>query len=65
MNRVLPLEWAKAFARPLAAVRPRLPVLAGPALLAPVKFVGLGEKASDLAVFNADQFVDALFADAA
>jgi len=30
----------------------------------PVKFVGLGEKASDLAVFNADQFVDALFADA-
>jgi fused signal recognition particle receptor len=31
----------------------------------PVKFVGLGEKASDLAEFNADQFVDALFADAA
>jgi fused signal recognition particle receptor len=31
----------------------------------PVKFVGLGEKASDLAVFNADQFVEALFADAA
>jgi fused signal recognition particle receptor len=31
----------------------------------PVKFVGLGEKASDLATFNADQFVDALFADAA
>ena len=31
----------------------------------PVKFVGLGEKASDLAVFNADQFADALFADAA
>src|SRR5688572_16383197 len=31
----------------------------------PVKFVGLGEKASDLAVFNADQFVDALFAGAA
>jgi len=30
----------------------------------PVKFVGLGEKASDLAVFNADQFVDALFAGA-
>jgi fused signal recognition particle receptor len=30
----------------------------------PVKFVGLGEKASDLAMFNADQFVDALFADA-
>jgi fused signal recognition particle receptor len=28
----------------------------------PVKFVGLGEKASDLAVFNADQFVEALFA---
>ena len=28
----------------------------------PVKLVGLGEKASDLAVFNADQFVDALFA---
>jgi fused signal recognition particle receptor len=31
----------------------------------PVKFVGLGEKASDLAEFNADQFVDALFAGAA
>jgi fused signal recognition particle receptor len=31
----------------------------------PVKFVGLGEKASDLAVFDADTFVDALFADAA
>jgi fused signal recognition particle receptor len=31
----------------------------------PVKFVGLGEKASDLAVFDADSFVDALFADAA
>jgi fused signal recognition particle receptor len=31
----------------------------------PVKFVGLGEKASDLSAFNADQFVDALFADAA
>jgi fused signal recognition particle receptor len=31
----------------------------------PVKFVGLGEKASDLAVFNADQFVDALFAESA
>ncbi len=31
----------------------------------PVKFVGLGEKASDLAMFNADQFAEALFADAA
>jgi fused signal recognition particle receptor len=30
----------------------------------PVKFVGLGEKATDLAVFNADQFVEALFAGA-
>jgi len=29
----------------------------------PVKFVGLGETPSDLAVFNADEFVDALFAD--
>jgi fused signal recognition particle receptor len=29
----------------------------------PVKFVGLGEKASDLGVFNADQFVEALFAE--
>jgi fused signal recognition particle receptor len=29
----------------------------------PVKFVGLGEKASDLAQFNANQFVEALFAD--
>jgi len=27
----------------------------------PVKFVGLGEKAADLAEFNAQQFVDALF----
>jgi len=31
----------------------------------PVKFVGLGEQASDLAVFNADDFVEALFAEAA
>jgi len=31
----------------------------------PVKFVGLGEKATDMAVFSADQFVDALFAGAA
>lgn len=31
----------------------------------PVKFVGLGEQASDLAVFNADEFVEALFAEAA
>jgi len=30
----------------------------------PVKFVGLGETPADLAVFNADEFVDALFADA-
>ncbi len=28
----------------------------------PVKYVGLGEKASDLAVFNADEFAAALFA---
>jgi fused signal recognition particle receptor len=28
----------------------------------PVKFVGLGEKASDLAVFNAEEFAKALFA---
>ncbi|ADB19134.1 signal recognition particle-docking protein FtsY [Pirellula staleyi DSM 6068] len=27
----------------------------------PVKFVGLGEKATDLAIFDSDQFVDALF----
>jgi fused signal recognition particle receptor len=31
----------------------------------PVKFVGLGEQASNLAVFNADEFVEALFAEAA
>jgi fused signal recognition particle receptor len=31
----------------------------------PVKFVGVGEKASDLEVFNAGQFAEALFADAA
>ena len=30
----------------------------------PVKYVGLGETPADLAVFNADEFVDALFADA-
>ncbi len=29
----------------------------------PVKFIGLGEKAEDLAVFNANEFIDALFAD--
>ena len=29
----------------------------------PVKYVGLGEKASDLAVFNADEFAAALFAE--
>jgi fused signal recognition particle receptor len=29
----------------------------------PVKYIGLGEKASDLALFNVDQFVSALFAD--
>jgi fused signal recognition particle receptor len=31
----------------------------------PVKFVGLGEKASDLAVFKADEFAAALFRDSA
>ena len=31
----------------------------------PVKYVGLGEKASDLAVFNADEFAAALFSEAA
>ena len=31
----------------------------------PVKYVGLGEKASDLAIFNADEFATALFSDAA
>ena len=29
----------------------------------PVRYVGMGEKVEDLAVFSADQFVDALFAD--
>ena len=29
----------------------------------PVKFIGVGEQAEDLAVFNADEFVDALFAE--
>jgi fused signal recognition particle receptor len=28
----------------------------------PVKYIGIGEKAEDLALFNADEFVDALFA---
>jgi len=30
----------------------------------PVKYIGVGEKEADLALFNADQFVDAMFADA-
>jgi signal recognition particle GTPase len=30
-----------------------------------VKFVGLGEKPGDFATFDADQFVEALFGDAA
>jgi fused signal recognition particle receptor len=29
----------------------------------PVKYIGVGEKSSDLALFNVDQFVNALFAD--
>ena len=29
----------------------------------PVKYVGVGEKAEDLAPFKPDEFVDALFAD--
>lgn len=29
----------------------------------PVKFIGLGEKSTDLAVFHADEFIEALFAD--
>jgi fused signal recognition particle receptor len=29
----------------------------------PVKYIGVGEKAEDLALFNADRFVDALFAE--
>ncbi len=29
----------------------------------PVKYIGLGEKAEDLALFNVDQYVDALFAE--
>ena len=29
----------------------------------PVKFVGVGEKAEDLAVFNAEEFVEAMFAE--
>ena len=29
----------------------------------PVKYIGVGEKAEDLALFEADLFVDALFAD--
>lgn len=31
----------------------------------PVKYIGVGEKADDLALFNADEFVDALFAESA
>ena len=29
----------------------------------PVKYIGVGEKAEDLALFEADPFVDAMFAD--
>jgi fused signal recognition particle receptor len=29
----------------------------------PVKYVGVGEKAEDLALFEADSFVDAMFED--
>ena len=29
----------------------------------PVKYIGVGEKAEDLALFEAEQFVDAMFAD--
>lgn len=31
----------------------------------PVKYIGVGEQAEDLALFNADEFVDALFAESA
>jgi fused signal recognition particle receptor len=31
----------------------------------PVKYVGVGERAEDLALFDADSFVDALFEDIA
>jgi len=30
-------------------------------LKVPIRFIGIGEKASDLRDFDADQFVDALF----
>jgi fused signal recognition particle receptor len=29
----------------------------------PVKYIGVGEKAEDLALFKPEEFVDALFAD--
>jgi fused signal recognition particle receptor len=31
----------------------------------PVKFIGVGEKLQDLAAFDPDRFIDAMFADAA
>jgi fused signal recognition particle receptor len=31
----------------------------------PVKYIGVGEQAEDLALFNADEFVDALFGESA
>ena len=30
----------------------------------PVRYIGVGEKAEDLAIFNPQQFADALFAEA-
>ena len=30
----------------------------------PVKYIGTGEKAADLTLFNVDEFANALFADA-
>ena len=30
----------------------------------PVRYIGVGEKAEDLALFNANDFADAMFADA-
>jgi signal recognition particle GTPase len=29
----------------------------------PVKFIGIGERAKDLALFSADEFVDSLLSD--
>ena len=53
--------WPSSTARPKAGVVVAIRKQVG----LPVKYVGVGEKADDLALFEPDSFVDALFADLA